>query len=182
MATRSSCSLCCLFWLGSGSSPSVVFPSLQLLYVVGIPISLCSARPPPFPSPPTSRAPPSSFPTRFPPVLLSKTTRGSRFSLNLYYDTFAFSRLDNRSQPSEQHMSFIESDSVYTELLLYARILRTKSPVSTFRSDRTYVRAAYVHTKIHFKNTICLYWEKNTECKRVIDCDSTKNNKRLFSS
>lgn len=35
--------------------PHSPFPSLQLLYVVGIPISLCSARPPPFPSPPTSR-------------------------------------------------------------------------------------------------------------------------------
>lgn len=93
-------SLLCLFWLGSGFPSSLVFPSLQLLYVVGIPISLCSARPPPFPSPPTSRAPPSSFPTGFLPALLSKTTRSSRFSLNLYYDTFAFSRLDNRSQPS----------------------------------------------------------------------------------
>lgn len=99
MATQSSCSLCCVSSdSDQGPSPHSPFPSHRLLYVVGIPISLCSARPPPFPSP--SRAPPSSFPTHFPPVLLSKTTRGSRFSLNLYHDTFALPRLDNRSQPS----------------------------------------------------------------------------------
>lgn len=96
-------SLLCLFWLGSGfrfpTKPFYLF-HLSSFYVVGIPISLCFARPPPlFPylrlrehllprfrtcSPSSSRRPPGAL----------------RLPLNLYHDTFTFSRLDNRSQPS----------------------------------------------------------------------------------